>query len=72
MKRTSREIRKDILKTLSNGKEYSYGEIERKVDTNWQTVRNHCEEFKILGFVAISKENRIKITKEGIEFLKKL
>ena len=71
-KRTAKEVRKAILKILSNGKEHSYGSIERKANTNWQTVRNHCEELKIFDAIVISKDNKIRITKQGLKLLKKL
>ena len=72
-KRTAKEVRKAILKILSDGKEHSYGSIERKANTNWQTVRNHCEELKIFDAITIStKEGKVKITKQGLRLLKKL
>jgi predicted transcriptional regulator len=71
-KRTVRVVRKDILKVLSDGKEHSYGDIERKANTNWETVRNHCDELlTVFGAVTISS-NKIKITKQGKDLLKKL
>ena len=63
---------KAILKFLSDGKEHSYGDLERKVNTNWQTIRDHCEELELFGALTISKEDRIKITRQGIEFFKKI
>ncbi len=71
-KRTAKEVRKAILKALSDGKEHTYGYLERKVNTNWQTVRNHCDELKLFNAVIISKENKVKITRQGLELLKKL
>ena len=71
-KRTAKEVRNDILKALSDGKEHAYGDIERKVDTNWQTVRNHCDELRLFNAVTISKNNKVRITKNGLELLKKL
>lgn len=71
-KRTARETRKAILKALSDGKEHAYGDIERKANTNWESVRNHCDELLLFNAVTISKENKVKITKQGLELLKKL
>ena len=71
-KRTSKKVRKDILKVLRDGKIYAYGAIERKANTNWKTVRNHCEELKLFRAVTISKEGKVKITKHGLELLKKM
>ena len=71
-KRTSRDVRTDILKALNDGKEHTYGDLERKANTNWETVRNHCKDLELFKAVIISKENKIQITKEGRELLKKM
>ncbi|MBW2980613.1 ArsR family transcriptional regulator [Candidatus Woesearchaeota archaeon] len=39
-KRTFKEIRKDILKSLSNGQE-TINHISNETDINWKTVENH-------------------------------
>jgi predicted transcriptional regulator len=70
-KRTHAQIRQAILKALSNGKEHSYGELERIVDTNWQTVRNHCADLEMFKAVII-KEGKVKITEIGREALRKM
>lgn len=70
-KRTVQQIRKDILKALNDGKEHSYGDLERKVNTNWQTIRNHCKDLMLFKAVTIS-DNKVKITKEGREVLKNM
>ena len=71
MKRNSLEIKKKILFFLSKEKYLSYGNLERKVNTNWNTIRNYCYEFEIYGF--IKKDiNGISITNSGKEILKKL
>ena len=70
-KRTVQEVRKDILNALSDGKEHAYGDIERKANTNWQTVRDHCKDLELFGSVVIVS-NKVKITKQGREILKKL
>jgi len=72
MKRTRKEVRKAILNVLSDGKEHSYGELERRANTNWQTIRDHCEELQIFEVLEISKEDKVKITKKGREILKKI
>jgi hypothetical protein len=40
MKRTNKEVRKAIFEALADGKEHSYGDLERKVNTNWKTIRD--------------------------------
>jgi predicted transcriptional regulator len=72
MKRKNREVRKAIFSALSDGKEHSYGELERKVNTNYQTIRDHIEYIELFGAVEISKENRIKITEFGRKILRKI
>lgn len=71
MKRTHKEVAKVILKALSDGQEHAYGYLERKVNTNWKTIRDHIEYMKLFGAVQISKENRIKITDFGLKVYKK-
>lgn len=53
-KRTHERIRNAILIVLSDGKERSFGYLERKVNTNWQTIRNHCKNLELFGIVSIS------------------
>jgi len=72
MKRKHIEVLKTILKALADRKPHSYGELERKVNTNWETIRNHCEELSLFGAIEINKENKIKITESGLSVLRKL
>jgi predicted transcriptional regulator len=72
MKRTHREVRKVILEVLSDGKSHSYGDLERKANTNWKTIRDHCEDLELFESITISEDNKIKITKRGLEVLAKL
>jgi predicted transcriptional regulator len=69
-KRSFQEIRKAVMKILSDGKEHSYGEIERKVNTNWQSVRLHCQELEFFKAATISKDNKVKITSHGLQLLR--
>ena len=69
-KRTVQEIGKAILGTLSDGDYHTYGYLERKVNTNWESIRNHCSYLNLFKAVEISDKG-IKITKEGIEALKR-
>lgn len=72
MKRTRKEVRKAILEVLKDGKEHSYGELERRVNTNWQTIRDHCEELQLFEALEVSKGDKVKIAKKGREILKKI
>lgn len=67
-KRTYPEVRQAILHALKDGKDHAYGNLERKTNTNWQTVRNHCKDLELFGLVLID-ENGVKITKKGLDFL---
>ncbi|MFH1311500.1 MAG: hypothetical protein ABIH65_03790 [Nanoarchaeota archaeon] len=72
MKRTHKELRKVILKILSDGKLHAYGNLERKANTNWKTIRDHCWDLELFEAITITKDNKIKITKKGLELLDKL
>ena len=69
-KRTWRAITKAILSALSDGKEHSYGDLERKANTNWQSIRNHCSDLVLFNVLTIS-DGGVRITKEGRDLLKK-
>ena len=72
MKRTHKEVRESILQVLSDNKEHAYGDLERKANTNWQTIRDHCQDLELFGAVLITQENKVKITKQGLALLKKI
>jgi len=71
-KRASSAVRKTILKILGDGKPHSYGDLERKADTNWQTVRMHCDDLLFFDAAKLSSEGKVIITKHGLELLKKI
>jgi len=71
MKRTFKEVRKAILVVVSDNKEHIYGDLERKVNTNWQTIREHCKDLELFDAVTI-KDNKVKITEKGLALLKKI
>ena len=72
MKRKHKEVRKAILEALKDGKDHSYGSLERKANTNWQTIRDHCKDLELFGAVTISEEDKVKIAKQGLEVLRKM
>ena len=71
MKRTHKEVAKAILRALNDGSEHSYGDLERKANTNWKTIRDHIGYLKLFGAVEISENNKIKITSFGLKVYKK-
>ncbi|KHO55401.1 MAG: hypothetical protein QT10_C0001G0005 [archaeon GW2011_AR19] len=78
-KRSSFEIKEKILKHLKSNP-MSYAQLERKINTGFETIKSNCEELEKFGFVEIKKiENherngrfyfQIKITEKGLEFFK--
>lgn len=74
-------IKKLILKALEDGKPHTYAELERKVNSNWQTIRSHCKELEIFNCIVIEKKESHKrnnkpyyeiiITRLGLDALKK-
>lgn len=70
-KRTSIEIKKAILEVLNDNQYYSYAELERKVNTNWISIKNQCTELEIFEAIEI-KDNKVKITSKGKKYLEKI
>lgn len=80
--RTSLQIKKEILSALQDGNPSSFAELERKVNSNWQTIRAHCKELEIFKCVKIEQKDshfrnnkpyfKVSITKQGVEILRKL
>jgi len=76
------ELKKIILSLLKDGEPLSYSQLEKKVNTNWQTIRNTCKELEIYGFVNIEHKkihpvnknpySRVVITVVGKEVLKRM
>ena len=70
-KRLRIDVQKAILEALTDGKSHAYGDIERKANTNWQTVRDHCKELELFNAIEVTDKG-VKITKNGRDILKKL
>ena len=59
----------------------SYAQLERKINTGFETIKSNCEELRKFGFIEINKKEKherngkpyfqIKITEKGLAFLKK-
>lgn len=54
MKRTSFEIKKKILYYIKESS-LSLAQLERKVNTNYITIKNSCNELEEYGFIEIKK-----------------
>jgi len=74
-KRSSIQLKHDILKILSNNEEHSISFLERKVKSDWDTIKNHCDELEVLNSVEYIG-SKVKITEHGLNdfesFKKKL
>ncbi len=78
-KRSSFDIKKKILELSKSEK--TFAELERKINTGFNTIKSNCEELEKFGFIEIKKEKKhekngrpffiIKITEQGRDFLKK-
>ena len=81
MKRTSVEVRKAILKLLIRYGELSLSQLETKVNTASQTIKNQVQDLKSLGFVVVKHytshpKNKkpyttCRITEKGMTYMKK-
>ena len=67
MKRKPIEIKKLILGILKKERKLSVKKLERKVNTNYQTILNNCEELEYFGLVKISKTS--EDSSNGREYL---
>ena len=68
MKRKPLEIKKQILKILKEEGKISVKKFERKINTNYQTILNNCEELQFFGLVKIYKTKEKSLN--GKEYLK--
>lgn len=66
-KRKPLEIKKEILEILKKEKIISIKKLEKKVNTNYQSILNNCEELEYFGFITISKTNKNSLN--GKEYL---
>ena len=69
-KRYSLELKKEILGVIAENPNISYGAIEKKVNTDWLTVKRHCEELKFFESITIDN-NKMSITPLGRNLLHK-
>lgn len=67
MKRKPLEIKKKILEILNKEQSISIKKLERKINTNYQTILNNCEELEYFKMLKIrkTKDN----SKNGREYL---
>ena len=80
-KRKSYHIRKKILYMVGE-EPVSYTKIQTKLSTNYDSVKNNCEELEFYGFIKVNTieshpENgkpsyEVEITPKGREIVKKI
>lgn len=58
MKRKPLEIKKRILQVLKENKELSLRELDIKVNTSYQTIRDQIEELEYFGQVEVIKHKK--------------
>lgn len=66
-KRKPIEIKKSILKTISKEGIISAKKLEKKINTNYQTIINNCEELQFFGYLKMRMES--KDSKNGRDYL---
>jgi len=81
-KRTYNEIRKILLKTLEKESPLTYAQLERKLKTNPNTIRQHCKDLELFSTVKITKKTKheangrpyfiVEITSQGKKILEKI
>jgi len=73
----------DILKTLSDGKIYTYYHLSKTVRTNYETVKRNCRFLELLNLVEVIKVDReesasgvpsymVRITEDGMKVVERL
>jgi predicted ArsR family transcriptional regulator len=60
-KRTPLEIKQEILKILK-GKEMTLRLLEKKIDTNPETIKKQVNKLEVLGFLETIKHEKSKYT----------
>ena len=75
-------MKKQILSALIENKTMSYAQLEKKLNSNWQTIRSHCKELEVFNCIDVkemkshTRNNKpyteINITKQGIDILKNM
>lgn len=67
MKRKPLEIKKKIIEILNKEQSISIKKLERKINTNYQTIINNCEELEFFGLIKILKTKNKSVN--GREYL---
>ncbi len=57
-KRTGYEVKIKILHLLRENQELSYTKLQTKLSTNYDSVKNNCEELEYYGFIEIKEHGK--------------
>ena len=78
MRKNGIKIKKEILDIVKQ-KECSLRELETKINTNYLTIKNHCEELRFLKIIELIHHKKsikngrpyttVKLTQEGVKLL---
>ena len=60
-RRVALDIKKEILKLLKS-KEMTFGDLEKKINTNCETIKTQVAELEYLGFVEAVKHEKSRFT----------
>ena len=77
-KRSSLEIKKEILRNLVDNSEKTFFHLACSCNTGTITIKDNCEELLLHNYIKIEKRgnsrifNFVKITHKGRDFLKRL
>jgi predicted transcriptional regulator len=80
-KRKPYEVKLRILQLLRENQELSYTKLQTKLSTNYDSVKNNCEELEFYGFIEIKEYGKhpengkpyyiLKLTNSGFDLTKK-
>jgi predicted ArsR family transcriptional regulator len=81
MKRKPYEVRQKILMLLKE-KPLSYTQLQTKLSTNYDSIKNNCEELKMYEFIDVKTienhpengqpSHKVELTQKGAQIVKKL
>ncbi len=68
LKRSTLQMKLEILEVISDGNYYSYSYIEKKINSFWNTIKAQCDELEVFKSIII-EDSKVKITTLGLEHL---
>lgn len=81
-KRSTYQLREKILFLLKESESLTLTQIQTKLSTNYESVKNNCQDLETYGLIEIKKEKKhskngkpyysVKLTKEGYSTLNRI